>query len=141
MKCALSLLAECAIHQKENEEKARIAREEAKVKFTISICEKLGSDLEERARLGKKLEVSASLLKKDGYWSFWRADGRYSYSSYGKDLLFDVMKEWFNQYCFDIEVREWEHSYDIKIFPIPACFGGLTKAPKSDIIKTQNERR
>ena len=123
MKCALSLLAECAIHQKENEEKARIAREEAKVKFTISICEKIGSDLEQRARLGKELRVRGNIRKENGYWYFYRVEGQYSYSSFGNDLLFEVMKEWFNAHCFDVKVEETEWWYTIEVFPNPACFG------------------
>lgn len=141
MKCAFELqliaevkAAEIAKEKAEREERERLARE----KRTLAFCEELGERLENKASAGLAPEISFTLLNrwKDEYHPATPtygqyADGRLSYDyNYKNDIDWNLLVEWFKQYCFKIEYSKelvWVYgesrvcAYKVHISPEPKC--------------------
>lgn len=136
MKCALELVMTATI--KAEEEAIRKAlekqREEAeKRERTLKYCEKLGEEMERKAEKG---QMPTASMRFD---YFHRpitstckdyADGRLSYRGYDEAVDFELMAEWFAQYCFTIEIKKFDfwrygcgvcNGYEIVISPNPEC--------------------
>lgn len=136
MRCALELVMTATI--KAEEEAARKAiekqREEMKKRErTLKYCEKLGEELERKAEKG---QMPTATMKFDYYHcpiaSTCKdyADHRLSYRSYDGDVNFELMAEWFAQYCFIIEIKKFEfwrygwgvcNGYEMVISPAMEC--------------------
>lgn len=143
MKCAMELMMTATVKAEENarraeemakEEAIRIARKEAaKITNTIKYCEELGHSLEAIANKGKKPTVSFFCDKKGTRLKETTreyADRRLSYTSCGETLNLEVMAEWFDPYCFDVIIEDFQYwkytcgrvdGYKVTITPKPVC--------------------
>jgi hypothetical protein len=137
MKCAMSLMATSAIRARENEEARRVAKrqeDEARQERTIRLCEQLGEELEQRANEGKTPKI---IFCCDKYHyrplkstTSEYSDHRVSFIPQGQGIDLKVMRNWFAQFCFELEVTEFPYwyygcgrvrGYQIMIKPNPAC--------------------
>ena len=136
MKCAMELTAIAMVRAKEiaEEEALRKQKElEEQRKYTHAFCQQLGTELEELANKGKKLAVS---FKCSSWYRPLRtthrdyADRRESYNLEGCILDIEYLKQWFENYCFEVKMQPiyyWMYGYgeckgyDVVIVPKPQC--------------------
>ena len=113
MKCALELQMIATVKAEENR-RAEIEAEKRKAmilqKETIAECERIGAILEELAEKGKSPIYRFYI---DRYWVVLKetykdyADRRLSYRPTSLKIDINTMKEWFKQYCFDVEIKDF----------------------------------
>lgn len=136
MKCAMELTAIAMVRAKEiaDEQALRKQKElEEQRKYTQTVCEELGAELEELANKGKKLQASFKCSSwyrplKSTYRDY--ADRRQSYNLEGGVLDIEYLKQWFESYCFEVKMQPmyyWMYGYgeckgyDVIIVPKPQC--------------------
>lgn len=136
MKCATELMtiakvkaeeiARAEQEKRERETMARIAR-------TIKHCEELGNTLERMAEQGKEPSVTFYTdeyhrLMEPTYSRY--ADGRKSFIWSRESIDLEMLKEYFEQYCFNLTVKQFDYwyyglglnqGYVITISPAPKC--------------------
>ena len=126
MKCALELQAISTAQAEINKAYGEFVTEQERIKTrerTIRCCEKLGKEIELRAKKGEaprtsfhfdflyKNEFLGNILEEttDDY-----ADGRLSYNTIPGRIDLRVMEEWFDRYCFKVTRHEtwvWRYGY------------------------------
>ena len=114
----MDLMAMAVTRKTEIEEQKRIREEERKaqvIQNTLEWCEKVGQELEKKAFNGEKPIYThlSSLDNTNGDISLVRGvKGKYadlrrlSYEEYGDRLNLDLIKKWFNEFCFEVETKE-----------------------------------
>lgn len=138
MKCAMELMTVATVRAEEIKIEEAIRKErEAKEKRerTIAYCERLGNLLESKANAGKIPETNF-VCSSDGCLlsatTSDYADRRISYNKTKVVIDFALMAEWFAQYCFEVNLRDFEywyygcgkwHGYNVIIRPKPVCIG------------------
>jgi hypothetical protein len=136
MKCATELMtiakvkaeeiARAEQEKRERETMARIAR-------TIKHCEELGNTLESMAEQGKEPSL---VFYTDKHYRPMKpthddyADGRQSFIWSYDDIDLEMLKEYFEQYCFNLTIKQFDYwcyglglnqGYVITISPAPKC--------------------
>jgi hypothetical protein len=138
MRCAFDLQMIAKVRAEENA-KAELLRQRqedmARTARTIEFCEKLGRQLEEMAEKGQtpiiRFDCENSnfprllVSTRNDY-----ADRRTSHRSTGEPFDLNLMKEWFAQYCFEVDCHKswtWHYGcgqvsyYWVTISPQPQC--------------------
>lgn len=137
MKCAMELMMTATVRAEEiaREEALHIARiRAAKRANTIKYCEELGNSLETMANKGKKPTITFFCNKYNTKpikaTTHEYADHRISYVVCGESLDLELMAEWFNPYCFNVIIEDFNYwnygcgrsdGYKVTIAPKPAC--------------------
>ena len=111
MRCAMELqmTAMAKAEQKAREEAARKAKEAAIIEAaTFKKCEELGATLEALAEAGQNPVVNFRMRwgRVLGTTNQEYVDHRLSYFPTRTEISLDVMRAWFAQWCFKVEVRE-----------------------------------
>lgn len=136
MKCALELVATANFIAEQNAREKALAeqreREEMQAR-TIELCEKLGSELEEKALRGQHPTICfycdkySNRILTSTYSDY--ADGKLSHRC-GKQIDLDLLKRWFEKYCFEVKTSNYDYRQygwgwcsgsKIEITPAPAC--------------------
>lgn len=142
MRCAMDLMTMAVARKVEIEEQKRIREEDRKaqvIQNTLSWCEEIGEVLENMAFKGEKpVYVHLSSIENTngdiclvkGIKGKYADPRRLSYEEYGNRLNLDLIKKWFNEFCFEVEVKEvlyykygWGclRRYRLVIKPNPNC--------------------
>lgn len=135
MRCSMDLMTTAMVVQEEQRVAKQIAEEKHQIEVmekTVKWCEEVGKILEEKAEKGFSPRHTFVMWGADEMIATYDdyADRRKSYKYSGNELNLGVIKEWFKQYCFTLDIQEiefWKYFYgkvrglSITIEPDPIC--------------------